>query len=205
MDSVLTLVNPSPTTHLEFDRNSVVNATLLKNSQPAYCIQTKQRTTSARTDIIDIRTQEVIASIELKEISRTCVKIGKWMKEEHLPDKTCGTFKDDYSFGFDLRDRRVRVIETAYGRYLWKLHVVHRLALYAENNLETPVAFLQPATRTSPLVLVVESEAMGFIDQIIASFIIREKELRAEEKKSEVAAGMLIVEANPLSTGGPIV
>ncbi|KAK0210063.1 hypothetical protein DFS33DRAFT_1290326 [Desarmillaria ectypa] len=93
------------------------------------------------------------------------VKISKWMKERQLTDET-----------------RVRVIETAYGRYLWKFHVVHRLALYAVNNLETPVSFLQPATRANPLVLVVESGTMGFIDQIIASFIIREKVPRAEEK-----------------------
>ncbi|PBK92173.1 hypothetical protein ARMGADRAFT_967506 [Armillaria gallica] len=195
MDSVLTLVNPSPPIHLEFDRNSVVNATLLKNSQPAYTIRTKQRTRSARTDVVDVGTQEVIASIEIKEIfpdvvtiasvnGGNSVKISKWMKEEQLPDKT-----------------RVRVIETAYGRYLWKLHVVHRLALYAEGNLETPVAYLQPVTRTNPLVLVVESEAMVFIDQIIASFIIREKELRAKEKSSALAAGMLMGEASPMMTG----
>lgn len=73
--------------------------------------------------------------------------------------------------------------------------------LYAEGNLETPVAYLQPVTRTSPLVLVVESEAVAFIDQIIVSFIIREKELRAKEKSSALAAGMLMAEASPMMTG----
>ncbi|KAK0431526.1 hypothetical protein EV421DRAFT_165684 [Armillaria borealis] len=194
MDSVLTLVNPSPPIHLEFDRNSVVNAILLKNSQPAYTIRTKQKTRSARTDVVDVGTQEVIASIEIKEIfpdvvtiasvnGGNSVKISKWMKEEQLPDKI-----------------RVRVIETAYGRYLWKLHVVHRLALYAESNLETPVAYARPVTRTSPLVLVVESEAMSFFDQIIASFIVREKELRAEESKASCSAGMLVAK-NPIVGG----
>lgn len=99
MDSGLTLVNPSPPIHLEFDRNSVVNAMLLKNSQPAYTIRTKQKTRSARTDVVDIKTQEVIASIEIKEIfpdmvtiasvnGGNSIKINKWMKEEQLPDKT---------------------------------------------------------------------------------------------------------------------
>ncbi len=99
MDSVLTLVNPSPPIHLEFDRNSVVNAILRKNSQPAYTIRTKQKTRSARTDVVDVGTQEVIASIEIKDIfpdvvtiasvnGGNSVKISKWMKEEQLPDKT---------------------------------------------------------------------------------------------------------------------
>ncbi|KAK0473910.1 hypothetical protein IW261DRAFT_1423277 [Armillaria novae-zelandiae] len=146
-------------------------------------IQTKQRTASARTDVVDVRTQEVIASIEIKafppDVVRIAsvnggnsVKIDKWMKE--LPGKT-----------------RVKVIETSYGQYLWKLHVVHRLAegllarykhrlriiphqLYAESNLKTPVTDAQPATRTISLVLIVRSEAISFIDQIIASFIVKE-------------------------------
>ncbi|KAK0186089.1 hypothetical protein F5146DRAFT_937002 [Armillaria mellea] len=199
MDSVLTLINPSPPIHLEFDHNSVVNAILLKNSQPTYTIRTKQGTGSAWTDVVDVRTQEVIASIEIKDIfpdvvtiasvnRGNSVKINKWMKEEQLPDKTW-----------------VRVIETAYGRYLWKLHAIHRLAhdagLPYSNNLETPVAYLQPVTRSSPLVLVVESEATAFIEQIIVSFIIREKELRAKEKNSTVAAGMLMTEASPMMAG----
>ncbi|KAK0455288.1 uncharacterized protein EV420DRAFT_1240321, partial [Desarmillaria tabescens] len=171
MDSLLTLVYPSPPTYFEFDRNGVLNATLLKNSQPTYTIQTKQ-TATARTEVVDVTTQKVIVVIEENGIfpdtvrissvnGGKAIKISKWMKEERLLDKT-----------------RVRVIETAYRRYLWKVHVVHRLALYAESNLETPVAYIKPATRTSPLVIVVESEAMGLIDQIIASLIIREKELR---------------------------
>lgn len=72
--------------------------------------------------------------------------------------------------------------------------------LYAKSNLETPVAYAQPTTRTSPLVLVVESEAMSFIDQIIASFIAREKELRAEESKANRSAGMLVAK-NPIVGG----
>ncbi|KAK0227671.1 hypothetical protein IW262DRAFT_1346672 [Armillaria fumosa] len=194
MDFVLTLVNPSSPMHLEFDRNSVVNAILLTNSKPAYSIQTKQRTASARTDVVDVRTQEAIASIEIKDFSSDVVriasvnggervKISKWMKEEQLPDKT-----------------RVKFIETAYGRYLWKLHVVHRLALYAEGHLEAPVAYTQPATRTSPLVLVVESEVTSFIDQIITSFIVREKELRAKESEAYRSAGMLVA-INPIVGG----
>ncbi|KAK0473911.1 hypothetical protein IW261DRAFT_1423278 [Armillaria novae-zelandiae] len=184
MDSVLTLVNPSPPIHLEFDRNSVTNAILLKNSQPTYTIRTKQKTRSARTDVVDIKEifpdMVTIASVN----GGNSVKINKWMKEEQLLDKT-----------------RVKVIETAYGRYLWKLHLVHRLALYGESNLETPIAYLQPVTRTSPLVLVIESEAIALIDQIIASFIIREKELRAKEKSSALAAGMLTAAASPMMTG----
>lgn len=85
-------------------------------------------------------------------------------------------------------------------RYKYRLILISD-QLYAEGNLETPVAYLQLVTRTNPLVLVVESEAIVFIDQIIASFIIREKELRAKEKSSAVADGMLMADARAMMTG----
>lgn len=42
---------------------------------------------------------------------------------------------------------------------------------------------MRAATRDSPLVLVIENEVLGFLDRIIASWLILERKMRVDEGK----------------------
>lgn len=55
--------------------------------------------------------------------------------------------------------------------------------------MDKPVAYLRPGA--SAPVLVIDNEAMVLVDQILASFIIQEMALRADERRSQNARSVM--------------
>jgi len=185
-DSQTTLVNRAPPITLVFSHNgSILNASVTVASKPLYIITTEDNLGSSKTNVLDALTQpqRLVACIDRRSIlpatvafpernGGKAVRISKWIKSAKLSD------------GFP-----VSVIETDIGKCFWKIHVVHRWALYTEHNLDTPIAYMQPATSSSPPALVLQSDVAGFMDQIITSFLILEQNLRMNEKTVRVADG----------------
>jgi hypothetical protein len=88
----------SNTTHLklDFDRNSMKDATLTVKSQPRYTITTPGKTGS-RTEIWDAMSQRLLVTINRRELlwdivtfadhhNGKSVKLSKWMMQRKLAD-----------------------------------------------------------------------------------------------------------------------
>ncbi|KAH0579164.1 hypothetical protein H2248_003316 [Termitomyces sp. 'cryptogamus'] len=186
MDSTLTLVNPS-LSRLDFSKNSMLNAILKERGRPVYSISTVDNAGS-RTDIKDARTKRVLATIKRRSFLSDTVtftdhyggerlKLDKWLKPVQLADGSDAT-----------------MIETSRGAFFWKLHPIHRLALFSESDLVKPLAYAEIVVGQT-MSLVLDSVTVGFQEQIIASFIILEQKFRMEEKWSSVGDGILRGEA----------
>ncbi|CAA7261026.1 unnamed protein product [Cyclocybe aegerita] len=177
-----------------FDRNSVINSTLYCNSQPSYTIMTNKSGT--RTDVCDIATQSVVATIKRREVfadtikfparnNGTSVAINKWLRPiTHSP------YHAEPSIS----------LVTDVGNFVWESDAAHRLALYAEEDHQVPVAFFSRNRQPQDaIVLVMKSGAEEMVEDVIVSFIILEQRLRMKEKRRQ--NGMMY---GPLSdSGGP--
>lgn len=100
MDSVLTLVNPSPPTELVFNRDSTLDARVSIDARPAYLIATTETPGrfGSRTDIQDLRTEQVVVSIEENPVTpnrirvfgvngATTLKVKDWLKKREVEHK----------------------------------------------------------------------------------------------------------------------
>ncbi|KAF8875251.1 hypothetical protein CPB85DRAFT_1235975 [Mucidula mucida] len=179
MDSTLTLVNPSPPTVLHFDSKSVIKTTVsYPDGRLAYNISHKTGTTALRIQVA--RGEEVVIVIEENEvfcdtvtIRGTKMKIKKWLKEQRVGDIN------------------TRLIDTQYGRFLWRVHPQYRLSVHDPHlNASSPLAYVDTEAPGPGLTLVISSEATPFTEEILASFIIQELTLERQEKISGVAYGV---------------
>ncbi|KAF8061836.1 hypothetical protein FPV67DRAFT_1422353 [Lyophyllum atratum] len=175
MDSTATLVNPSAI-HLNFSANSMKDAVLSSKGQPEYIVSTSGRS-GTRITIQEANTQRVLATIKRRSLLPDTVTFadhhgGSPMKlDEWMPDA-----------------EPMAIIETGVGRYHWKAHELHRLALYSEHNVHTPLAYMT-ISGTKPC-LVMEAGTESFRDQILASLLIVEQNARMKEKRSSIAEAM---------------
>ncbi|KAJ7486950.1 hypothetical protein FB451DRAFT_1228389 [Mycena latifolia] len=182
MDSQLTLVVTAPTRRLLFNTDSMKNATLFLDfaSVPAYTISTDSK--NSCTELRAASTGELLARITRKDVlpdtiafpqvdGGTEMRMSKWLRKTALPDGS-----------------PAHVMDTEHGKYFLKSNPVHRLALFSEHELETPVAHWEHRDDTLPPVLVIQSGSTAWgatQPQIIAAFIVREFKLRMTEKASE--------------------
>ncbi|KAF7341684.1 Peptide methionine sulfoxide reductase [Mycena sanguinolenta] len=176
MDSQLTLVNLPPPLCLTFSTNSMINVILYRDSQPAYIISTDLRIGGSTTEIRAADGTEVLARVTRKELLPDTIafphinggeemRLSKWLRRCKLSDNS-----------------DAHVIETEVGNcVLKKWHNAYRLALFAEYDLETPVAHWERANSISPLSLMFYSGTENFHPQIIAAFTIMELKMRREE------------------------
>jgi hypothetical protein len=87
LDSQLTLINPEPPLELVLEKPStLLNTRLLVNGKPRYKVSTVDRDANV-TEVIDLRTDEVIATIHRRSFLSDKVKFphrfgGKSMKRE---------------------------------------------------------------------------------------------------------------------------
>ena len=92
LSSNLTLVNPSPSLRVVFDRNSVLNAILYSDAGPVFRIKTTNH--MSRTDIWDLSDsteQKVVATwkrrdflpdlVVLRHRRKKAIRIRKWLKK----------------------------------------------------------------------------------------------------------------------------
>ncbi|KAJ7159964.1 hypothetical protein C8R43DRAFT_993966 [Mycena crocata] len=180
MDSQLTLVTLPPTVSLVFSHNSLKNATVFLGSRPVYIISTNSQ--NSVTEIRGAETEEVLVHIARNKLRADTIafptlkaakemRLTKWLGKCHLSDGS-STY----------------AIDTEQGKFLLKAHPVHRLALFCENDLETPVAHWQNPQETSGPMLVMQaatwrSEACP---EIMAAFVVREFNMRMAEKASQI-------------------
>ncbi|KAJ7761634.1 hypothetical protein B0H14DRAFT_377847 [Mycena olivaceomarginata] len=190
MDSQLTLVNASPPVCLMFSTDSMINATLHRDSQPAYTITTELQ--GSTTEIRTAGTSQLLARITRREVLPDIIafpninggkdmRLGKWMRRCKLPDGSHAHF-----------------IETEVGTCVLKKHRVNRLALFTEFDAETPVAHWERADQASPLSLMLYSGTENFHPQIIAAFTVQELKMRMAEKADLVALSRAAAQSKTL-------
>ncbi|KAF8205176.1 hypothetical protein K438DRAFT_1932098 [Mycena galopus ATCC 62051] len=190
MDSQLTLVNASPPVRLTFSANSMINATLYRDSQATYTIATQLQ--GSTTEIRTAGTSQVLARISRKELLPNTItfpdinsgkdtRLGKWLRRCKLQDGS-----------------HAHVIETEVGNCVLKKHPVYRLALFTEYDLESPVAHWEREDVTSPLSLVLYSGTENFYVQIIAAFTVQELKMRMAEKANLVALSRAAAQSKTL-------
>ncbi|TFK35527.1 hypothetical protein BDQ12DRAFT_688278 [Crucibulum laeve] len=176
MESQITLVD-APSSHftITFEKNSMKNNTVWINSRPVYTISTSDAS-DTRTTIFNNLIQRTLVTVQRRSLLADAltfddrydgkkVKIDSWLRAIKLPDGNPG-----------------HVIRTTQGNYIWKVDIVHRHVLYAEEDLDTPLAYMVIATATSPMSLIIAREVEDIVDDILVSFMILELRMRLREK-----------------------
>ncbi|KAJ6453718.1 hypothetical protein C8R45DRAFT_1038723 [Mycena sanguinolenta] len=186
MDSQSLSSNYSPVC-LTFSKNSMINATLSRDSRPAYTLTTKLQ--GSTTEIRAPGSTEVQArissnlflpdTVEFPNIrGGPKVRLSKWMKNCKLADGS-----------------RAHIIETEMGKCVLKQHHVYRLALFMEHDLDNPIARWYLGSGNSQLSLILSQGTETFHLQVIAAFIIQELRMRGTETSSQMAFGRAQMEA----------
>ncbi|KAJ7907817.1 hypothetical protein B0H13DRAFT_1715704 [Mycena leptocephala] len=179
MDSQLTLVDSALPICLTFSKDSMINTTLYRDSRPVYTISTKLQGTA--TEIRAAGTAELLARICRNDILPNTVafpsindgkemRLSKWLRGCKLPDGS-----------------HAYVIETELGKCFLKKHRTHRLVLFTEHDLETPVAHWELPDGSSPLSLILYPGTENFHPQIIAAFTIQDLKMRMAGQASTAA------------------
>ncbi|KAJ7142636.1 hypothetical protein C8R44DRAFT_974276 [Mycena epipterygia] len=184
MDSQLTLVTASPPVSLVFSHDSMTNASLLVDSTPRYTISSNSQ--NSITEIRAAGTTELLAQISRKEVLPDTIafvgvnagkemRLSKWLRKTRLLDGSVG-----------------HVIETEeHGNFILKPHRRLRLALFRDDDLETPLAHWQRPSDTAPPALVLQAGTRASVrPQIIAAFVVQEFRMRMEEKAGIDRAGV---------------
>ncbi|KAJ2933717.1 hypothetical protein H1R20_g3380, partial [Candolleomyces eurysporus] len=173
-DSQITLTSPEPPLELVLEKPaSPLNTRLLVHGRPWFEVSTIDREANI-TNITDLRTNEVVATIIRRtflsdkvkfprRFGGNTVKKGDWMTEVKL------------STG-----HKAWVVNSETGKLLWKLDSVQGLVLTPENDTDLKLAFVKDEPPV--FALCVERSAEGSLDEIITGFIILEHRLRTDAK-----------------------
>ncbi|KAJ7879375.1 hypothetical protein B0H13DRAFT_2346127 [Mycena leptocephala] len=165
-----------------------VNLTFL-DSGPAYTLSID--TSNVHTELRAAGTGELLARIARKEIIPDTIafpalnggremRSTKWLTKSKLSDG-CSA----------------HVIKTKHGNFTLKTHPVHRLALFREDDLETPGAHWQRAstgtsTSTTTPTLVLRPGTHIWVSawpEIIMAFVVQESKMRMREQANQPALG----------------
>ncbi|KAJ7688730.1 hypothetical protein B0H17DRAFT_938024 [Mycena rosella] len=177
MDSQPTLILAAPAHLLIFSADSRKNATILLGSAPAYIISkdpidfcTELRAAGTGQALAQITWRDVLPDvITFPQINATEMHLRKWLQKAALPNGSLA-----------------HIMDTGYGQFILKTHPVHRLALFHEGDLQTPVAYWQ-SDATAPVALVIQARVCPDVQvHIIAAFIVREFKLRMRKKANQV-------------------
>ncbi|KAF4604384.1 hypothetical protein EYR40_001562 [Pleurotus pulmonarius] len=199
MDSTITLVNPSTPVVLVFTKNSTTNTGIaLKGSESRilYSVSSDALTCSKTTIADSAGTVAVINKRDIlpstvsfpRRDAQGNVKLSKWLKQQKTAD-----------------GHPIIVIGTALGQFGWKYDTT-RIALWSlgDEGNGLPSAYLQPATSSSPLSLVVEPSGLSlvsdgygwmhdaktrqFVEEVLVSALVVEHRLRIKDRIYQVAA-----------------
>ncbi|KAJ6597555.1 hypothetical protein DFH09DRAFT_82482 [Mycena vulgaris] len=173
MDSQRTLT-PSVPISLVFDTNSMLAATLSLDARPAYTIATPPA--GSPTELRAADTGALLARISCRALlpdticfpslnGGKAMRVSKWLKRCALPD------------GLEAH-----AITTDVGKFFLTRDLAHRLALFAEHDLEHPVAHWRGPAPGRPPTLVLYPGTEDFHAQIIAAFALQELKIRMWEK-----------------------
>jgi len=187
--SEVTLINVDPITELVLAKESVTNTTLLRHNKPCLKVSTNGKD-GAITTITDVQTNQLLVTIKRRDfrsdiISFTNLYGGKPVK-----------VKDWIQEKKPTNQRSQWKINTTAGSFTWRTDVVLRLTLCSENDLDHPIAWVQPKTETKRYALVMKGGTENFRDEIVASYIILEQRMRMKEKQN---ISRVLVDSNPMT------
>ncbi|KDQ58707.1 hypothetical protein JAAARDRAFT_78330 [Jaapia argillacea MUCL 33604] len=185
MESQITLVDPSLLNQgqivLVFDKDSMKNATISLNEtrRPLYTIHTNRD--HDRTEVRSVYSDTPLAVITRSTFfpdkvslrGAEPVRLGRWLK-------THGT--SEFPITIEVEGRN----------YLWRTNAIHQLALFAEDDPYTPLAWFIKARRTpsgitSPPYFVLTPEIDEIRDDIVASLVVVEQKVRMVVKHELLA------------------
>ncbi|KAF7305576.1 hypothetical protein HMN09_00810800 [Mycena chlorophos] len=199
MDSQITLVNPAKSTTYTFTPNSMISASITASQSPGKPLYTLTTNSTDSSVIKDARPGSggaVVAKIARHLMLPDAVafvgpdggkpkeiRVGKWMKEAKLGGNS----------GY--------IIETGEGfRVFFRRHVEHRLALFLDSDLDTPLAFFRlpnPEHPLSAVSIVIDGRVPEeFHIQVLLAFMYEEHRMRQHEKWT------LTAEARTTATNG---
>lgn len=126
-------------THLVFDRNSTNEATISIGSIPTYSISPRETRWSFCTDISDLRTRQIVCTIERKLFGDiivfsggTPIKLKKWLKAAKLPDRRYEKrlYGQEIDLIVSIKNSPVSVLKTKSGlEVCWKADPLRRLVV----------------------------------------------------------------------------
>ncbi|KAK7039874.1 peptide methionine sulfoxide reductase [Favolaschia claudopus] len=194
MDSQLTLVNATPPICLTFSRNSMINTTLFRDEtrHPAYTLTTELR--GSATNLHCSATGKLLARVTRRELLPDVlafpdidndaklkeVRLSKWMRRCKLPDGS-----------------HAHIIVSEMGNCVLKKDLLHRLALFTEYDLSTPIAHWDVSVPGS-LSLVLYPGTENFHPQILVAFTVQELKMRMAEKADLVAQSRAAAQSKTL-------
>ncbi|KAF9451092.1 hypothetical protein P691DRAFT_808753 [Macrolepiota fuliginosa MF-IS2] len=170
MESTTTLVNPeSHITRLVFSKDSTLNANLLENGQIRYKLSTTGRN-AQHTRILD-----AITGTELALIQRRIFKRDKIVFNAHQGGRRDVVKEHKLDDGFT-----VQMISTEAGDFYWKMHPIHRLALFSVSDPIHPVVYRESVSEPKfSFALVVKREYESIINYVIPTFVKLEEQMKS--------------------------
>ncbi|KAF7332935.1 Peptide methionine sulfoxide reductase [Mycena venus] len=159
-------------TTLVFEKNSMLNTTILCNSSPSPAYTVSTRWPTSPTNIRAANTDELVGRINPRTFMPDTImlphayggeelRVSKWLKREKLGD---GSPASVLSLG---EERRFLVVHKEYG-----------LALLAADT-KTILAHWRPETSSSRLALIISHGLEKFETEILVAFLFEEGRLRS--------------------------
>ncbi|KAJ2933729.1 hypothetical protein H1R20_g3378, partial [Candolleomyces eurysporus] len=180
-DSQVKLTNPEPPLELVLEKPaSPLNTRLLVNGKPWFKISTVDRDANI-TNITDLRTNEVVATISRRMFLSDKVKFPRRFGGKSVK-------KNDWMSEVKLSTgQNAWVINSESGKFLWKWDSAQRLVLTPENDTDHTLAFVKDEPPV--LALCVKRSAEGSLDEIIPGFIILEQRMKLDTKQTSTWDG----------------
>ncbi|RXW16628.1 hypothetical protein EST38_g9223 [Candolleomyces aberdarensis] len=180
-DSQVTLTNPGPTLELVLENPAYpLNTRLLVNGKPWFKISTVDRDANI-TNITDLRTNEVVATIRRRMFLSDKVKFPRRFGGKSVK-------KDDWMAEVKLSTgQNAWVISSESGKFLWKWDSAQILVLTPENDTD----YILASVKDEPplLALCVKHSAEGSLDEIIPGFIILKQRIKLDTKRTTIWCG----------------
>ncbi|EAU82107.1 hypothetical protein CC1G_09566 [Coprinopsis cinerea okayama7 len=195
MDSQLTLVNQEPPLELVLEKPATpLNTRIFVNGKPRYKVSTVDRDGNV-TDVTDLRTNAVVATIKRRSILPDKVKFpakfgGKAVKKD---DWMVETKLDSGGLGWTINSES--------GSFLWRFDKALKIVLTPATDPDRIIAFVK--SEPGVYALCVEHRAEGLLDEIIPGFIVLDHQNNMMTKSWKVADGWCADERSTI-TGRPL-
>lgn len=183
MDSAATLVNPAPPTSYFLTSTNTKNATIYaRPGIPLYTITNDGK----QTIVNDHRTPgRIVAIFHQREFlpdtisfpernGSAPIKVQKWLRKTKLADGTTAF-----------------VMGTDYGPYVWKMVSSHRQKVYAQYDLDRPIAscsFHTTPSNGKPAFLL-EYDAEPLREDIMVAYLLQRQRVMSEDRLIDVFVG----------------
>ncbi|KAJ3569644.1 hypothetical protein NP233_g4911 [Leucocoprinus birnbaumii] len=185
MDSKITLVDSTAQNfQIVFSKNSTLNTNLVINGQVRYTILTSDRN-AQKTKIIDAVTGADFVTVQRRTILSDKVTFACRNEGEKKLNDIMKNHKLDDGY-------TAHMMSTPLGDLYWKVHKVHRLALFSISDPAEPVGYREQLGHT--FALTIRKEYEPILDYLLPTFLHLEQDLRGGEKAADVADGKVAID-----------